>query len=1564
MKEKNMNIYRSKTFYLSSITRLIRKTVTFFLFLYSLTVVRILITSLLLLSLIHLPALAAAPADGTYIFSSLGPASGGFKPDGNGFLLMSEAFDIYGAGELFIPGQTQNCSNMIIKADNEDVASFTLNNMAFWHWMGDECWYTSFRITGVKTDNSTVSTTLTGNIPGPNVAAAAQATVLGANFSSFTNIKELRFDITGYAGLIENLTFYTITISDAVAPATVPTATTNAATSVTSTGATLNGTVNANGTSTTVTFEYGLNTSYGTTVTATQSPVTGNSNTSVSKAITGLSKGTTYHYRVKGVNSEGATNGSDMTFTTLAEAPTATTNAATSVTSTGATLNGTINANGASTTVTFEYGLTTSYGTSVTATQSPVTGDSNTSVSKAITGLSKGTTYHYRVKGVNSKGTTYGSDQTFTTLAEAPSATTNAASSVTSTGATLNGTVNANGASTTVTFEYGLTTSYGTTVTATQSPVTGDSNTSVSKAITGLSKGTTYHYRVKGVNSKGTTYGSDQTFTTLAEAPSATTNAASSVTSTGATLNGTVNANGASTTVTFEYGLTTGYGTTVTAVQSPVTGDSNTSVSKAITGLSKGTTYHYRVKGVNSEGTTYGADQTFTTTAPEMDVSGLGNSIADGDANPATSDDTDFGSVAVVGGTNANTFTITNSGTDTLNLTDTPRVAIGGTHASDFTLTTDAATTVASGGGTTTFVVTFDPSALGLRTATVSIATDDSDENPYNFSIQGTGTNTAPVFTAAGPFSVDETATNATSVGDVDANDADGGGTDSVTYSIEGGTGQSLFDINSSNGQITVNATGASTLDYESVTSYTLTVRADDGEASNNTTDQSVTININDIEPAIANQTVGSVAENAANSTSVGTVAVTNDTNSVAFSITAGNTGGAFAINSSTGEITVNDTSAIDYESSTSFSLTVQVTDDGETTTDDATVTVNVTDVEPAIANQTVGSVAENVSNSTSVGTVAVTNDTDSVAFSITAGNTGGAFAINSSTGEITVNDTSAIDYESSTSFNLTVQVTDDGGTTTDDATVTVNVTDVNEAPTATNMTQTQTYNEDDASVTLDDIVVTDVDTGDAITAILTLNNTATGALTATSGNGETYTAGTGVWTITSSVANINTALAAVAFTPATNNDVDTTVTTHIEDAATAGPANGTITLDVTAVNDAPSFTAGATLTAVNEDTTSPSGATVSSLLSSNFSDTADSDSFEGIAVSANAANASTEGSWQYSTNSGSNWYDIGASVSASAALLLNTSTMLRFVPVSNYNGAPGALTVFAVDNSAGGPSNYTSGTSTQTFNTTTDDATSAVSASGVSLSTSVTAVNDAPTISSNPTVGTVKNTDKTFSVSDFNFSDVDSGDSLNQIQITSTPDAGTLFKDANTDGIVDGGEALTTNGTVSKADIDAGKFKFKPATDSETTQAFQYKVHDGTAYSSSAGTMTIDILLPGLWTGTNGISWNDGGNWDDGNVPTSTVDVDIPNVTNKPTVDITNAACQNLNIQTGATLTIPAGNTLTVNGTYTKNGTGKISASGGGKAIIKGDIYKGGTKRIEVASTNGIEIFSSLDLP
>ena len=116
----------------------------------------------------------------------------------------------------------------------------------------------------------------------------------------------------------------------------------------------------------------------------------------------------------------------------------------------------------------------------------------------------------------------------------------------------------------------------------------------------------------------------------------------------------------------------------------------------------------------------------------EMDMA-----VADGDATPSTSDSTDFGTV-ILGQTRSVTYTITNSGGSALTLSGTPKVAVSGTHSSDFTVTTQPSSPVAAS-GTTTFVVKFTPSAAGVRSAELSIANDDSNENPYNFSIQGTG---------------------------------------------------------------------------------------------------------------------------------------------------------------------------------------------------------------------------------------------------------------------------------------------------------------------------------------------------------------------------------------------------------------------------------------------------------------------------------------------------------------------------------------------------------------------------------------------------------------------------------------------------------------------------------------------------------------------------------------------------------------------------------------------------------------------------------------------------------
>ena len=118
---------------------------------------------------------------------------------------------------------------------------------------------------------------------------------------------------------------------------------------------------------------------------------------------------------------------------------------------------------------------------------------------------------------------------------------------------------------------------------------------------------------------------------------------------------------------------------------------------------------------------------------PEMDV--LDNS----NAALASGGSVDFGSQDVSTGSQTFTFTIQNNGTQDLNLTDpSPFVTISGTNAGDFTLGTIPASTITAT-NSTTFTITFDPSATGTRNATVSIANNDSDENPYTFSLTGEG---------------------------------------------------------------------------------------------------------------------------------------------------------------------------------------------------------------------------------------------------------------------------------------------------------------------------------------------------------------------------------------------------------------------------------------------------------------------------------------------------------------------------------------------------------------------------------------------------------------------------------------------------------------------------------------------------------------------------------------------------------------------------------------------------------------------------------------------------------
>ncbi|GEM_PF-1950116 len=123
----------------------------------------------------------------------------------------------------------------------------------------------------------------------------------------------------------------------------------------------------------------------------------------------------------------------------------------------------------------------------------------------------------------------------------------------------------------------------------------------------------------------------------------------------------------------------------------------------------------------------------------EMNVRANGVAILDGDAVPAPWDGTDFGAAELAAASVEQVFTIENTGAAALNLTGNPVVAIEGAQAGDFAVLAQPAAQVAAG-GSVSFTIAFTPQAAGLRQAVVSIASDDADENPYTFAIQGTGT--------------------------------------------------------------------------------------------------------------------------------------------------------------------------------------------------------------------------------------------------------------------------------------------------------------------------------------------------------------------------------------------------------------------------------------------------------------------------------------------------------------------------------------------------------------------------------------------------------------------------------------------------------------------------------------------------------------------------------------------------------------------------------------------------------------------------------------------------------
>jgi uncharacterized delta-60 repeat protein len=319
-----------------------------------------------------------------------------------------------------------------------------------------------------------------------------------------------------------------------------------------------------------------------------------------------------------------------------------------------------------------------------------------------------------------------------------------------------------------------------------------------------------------------------------------------------------------------------------------------------------------------------------------------------------------------------------------------------------------------------------------------------------------TDVNEAPSVNANQSFSIPENSIATTAVGGLLATDPDGTAPfNSLTYSIVSGNPSNPFSINSSTGAITVANSAA--LNFETTPTFTLQVKVTDGGNLSDTKPVTITLtDVNEAPSVTAGQNL-SIPENSVNNSPVGTLLATDpDTtapnNSLTYSIVSGNPSNPFSINSVTGAISVSNAAALNFETTPTFTLQVKVTDGGGLS-DTKPLTVTLTDVNeaPTITLNQVFSVAENSPFNASVGTVLAT-DPDSTApnntltYSIVSGGPSNPFSINPGTGAITVSNSAALNFETTPVFVLQVKVTD-GGNLSSTQNVTVNLTDVNEAP-------------------------------------------------------------------------------------------------------------------------------------------------------------------------------------------------------------------------------------------------------------------------------------------------------------------------------------------------------------------------------------------------------------------------------------------------------------------------------------------------------------------------------------
>lgn len=300
-----------------------------------------------------------------------------------------------------------------------------------------------------------------------------------------------------------------------------------------------------------------------------------------------------------------------------ASPPAAVTGPASQVGVATATLSGDVDPNGSATSWYFEYGTTTGYG-QTTGSESAGSGNTTVGISKEVSGLTPGTTYHYRLVATDPSGSVYGGDETVRTAELPPAILVQHAVGATDTTVKVEANIDANGLSSTWVVRYGIGSL--ATESAVHTVGSSDSTVTVTMTVDGLSPGRQYDFDVVATNAAGSNTSPESTLDTTGP-PVVVSSQAGDVTPSTVKFGADVDPSGHPTTWYFEYGTTTALVSATAAIKHSAS-FSTVALSSEVGGLQANTTYYYRVVAVNSSGTVYGPTETFMTPGPTIASSG------------------------------------------------------------------------------------------------------------------------------------------------------------------------------------------------------------------------------------------------------------------------------------------------------------------------------------------------------------------------------------------------------------------------------------------------------------------------------------------------------------------------------------------------------------------------------------------------------------------------------------------------------------------------------------------------------------------------------------------------------------------------------------------------------------------------------------------------------------------------------------------------------------------------------------------------------------------------------